>query len=88
MNLLFQANEEGNHAAQQAAERNQPRRAAARAYQSFKNQDDYFSDSPPDSADEEERQVCLLFVDHWAIMGNSECMSLFGLLPSVLDAYH
>ena len=42
----------------QAAERGtQPRRAAARAYQTFKNHDDYLSDSPLDSADEEERQV-------------------------------
>ena len=56
----MQANEEGNQAAIQAAERsNQPRRAAARAYQSFKNQDEYFSDSPADSAEEEERQVLL-----------------------------
>ena len=60
--LALQANDEGNTAAMQAAERaNQPRRAAARAYQSFKNQEDYFSDSPPDSPIDDERQVNLLF---------------------------
>ena len=45
------AAQQANHAAEQAADwAAPPRRAAsARAGQSFKQQDDYFDDSPPDS---------------------------------------